>query len=406
MYLRVIPLICVLTASAAVLAATPAFPGAEGFGSISTGARRGDVYHVTTLADAGPGSLRDAVSKENRTVIFDVGGYIMLQSVMPVASRITIAGQSAPGDGIGIGGAEVSLSGSHDLIIRYVRIRQGLSPNEDRKSAINVVGGSNIILDHVSVAWGRWDTIDMNLCQNVTVQYCMIGPGVDPQRFGCLCQSNNVTFTHNLWISNQSRNPKGKGKIQYINNVVYNYGVCGLVGGHSATDHIEDVIGNYFIAGPSSSPHFLGEFFPTDHVYQTGNYADTNKDGKLSGRPIIPADFADSHGAPTTMPSPTITDAPPETIDTAAVAYEKVLAGAGDSMHRDEVDQRLIADVRSLGLSGSTIDDPAKMGGFGKITGGPIPNDKSLPPDPNKLDKDGYTMLEDYLNGLAQPSSR
>jgi pectate lyase len=409
----------VLAAAAPVLAGTPAFPGAEGFGSVSTGGRGGEVYHVTTLADGGPGSLRDGVSKDHRTIVFDVGGYIMLKSVLQVASNITIAGQTAPGDGIGIGGAEVSLSRSHDLIIRYVRIRQGLSPGEDKKSSINVVSGVNLILDHVSVAWGRWDTIDMNLCDHVTVQYCMIGPGVAPQRFGCLCQSQNVTFTHNLWISNQSRNPKGKGKIQYINNVVYNWGVTGLVGGHSGADHIEDVIGNYFIAGPSSSPHFVGEFLASDHDYQTGNYVDLNKDGTFDGRPVTPADFGQGKGAPTLMPAPTITDAPPETIDTAPAAYEKVVAGAGDSMHRDQVDQKLIADVRSLGLKGSTIDDPAEMGGFGQIKGGPaphytggggIPDDWATahglkPGDPaaeNRVDKEGYTMVEEYLNSLAQ----
>jgi pectate lyase len=406
----IVTLLCTLlpaTAIAQTTRATLAFPGAEGFGRSSTGGRGGDVVYVTNLNDSGPGSLRDAVSKEHRTVVFDVGGYIMLKSVLPVSSQITIAGQTAPGQGIGIAGAEVSLAGSHDLIIRFVRIRQGLSPGEDKKSAINMPGASNVIIDHVSVQWGRWDTIDMNLCRNITVQDCIIGPGVDPQRFGCLCQSDGVTFLRNLFISNQSRNPKAKGKIQYINNIVYNWGVCGLVGGHSGTDHVLDVIGNYFIAGPNSSPHALGEFTSTDHVYQTGNYMDMNRDGELNGRSVVGDDFTDRGGAPTLMPNPTVVTAPPLTADTAPDAYEKVLTGAGDSLHRDDVDERLIADVRSLGKTGAVIHDPAVAGGLGKIQSGPPTNSgNSIPADAATVDRDGYTTVEKYLNSLVQPAGR
>jgi len=412
-----------LVLSAGICRGQAAFPGAQGFAWQTPGGRGGDVYQVTNLNDAGPGSLRDGVGRERRTIIFDVGGYIMLKSVLAVSSNITIAGQTAPGDGIGIGGAEVSLSNSHDLIVRFVRIRQGLSAGEDRKSAINIDSGRNIILDHVSVQWGRWDTIDMNMSENVTIQNCIIGPGVDPQRFGCLCQCDGVTFSHNLFISNQSRNPKAKGKIQYVNNVVYNWGVCGLVGGHSAADHTLDVIGNYFIAGPNSSAHFLGEFLPTDHVYSAGNYVDADKDGKLNGRRVAAADFADDHGAPTLVLKPTVAPSPPLTVDTAQAAYEKVVAGAGDSLHRDDVDRRLIADVQSLGAAGQVIHDPAVTGGFGRINGGVAPRDSAgdgiaddwkiahgLNPneasDAAKVDKDGYTMLEEYLNSIAiTPSS-
>jgi hypothetical protein len=405
----VVALFCTVFPAAAIAQTTNiaplAFPGAEGFGRSSVGGRGGEVVHVTNLNDSGPGSLRQAVSKDHRTVVFDVGGYIMLKSVLPVSNQITLAGQTAPGQGIGIAGAEVSLAGSHDLIIRYVRIRQGLSPGEDKKSAINMPGARNVIIDHVSVQWGRWDTIDMNLCQNVTIQDCIIGPGVDPQRFGCLCQSDGVTFLRNLFISNQSRNPKAKGKIQYINNIVYNWGVCGLVGGHSATDHVLDVIGNYFIAGPNSSPHALGEFTPTDHVYQTGNYVDANRDGILNGRSIVAADFTDRGGAPTIMPDPTVVTTPPLVADTAPDAYEKVLTGAGDSLHRDSVDEKLIADVRSLGKTGAVIHDPAAAGGLGQIQGGPAPKSDAIPADNTKIDKDGYTILEEYLNSLVQPTN-
>jgi pectate lyase len=341
-----------------------AFLGAEGFGSHAAGGRGGQTVHVTNLNDDGPGSLRQAVSQEHRTIVFDVSGHIPLKSPLHVLSNITIDGSTAPSPGIGTVGAEISLASSHDLIFRYIRFRQGLAAGEDKKSAVNLTNGHDIIFDHVSVEWGRWDTMDLNTSTNLTIQYCIVGEGVDPQRFGCLCQCDGVTFSHNLFINNQSRNPKAKGKIQYINNVVYNWGVVGLVGGHSAADHVLDVIGNYFIAGPSSSAHCLGEFTATDHVYSSGNRVAEKKDGSLDGRPVVPRDFGAGADAPTLMPSLTVPDAPAVTIDSADAAYEKVLGEAGDSPHRDAVDQRLINEVKSLGRLGKVIHDPAEVGGL------------------------------------------
>jgi len=394
----------------------PAFPGAEGFGAVATGGRGSQVVHVTNLNDSGPGSLREAVSQGHRTVVFDVGGYVELKSILHVAGNVTIAGQTAPGEGIGTHGHEVSFSSSTNVICRYIRFRQGLAPGEDKKSAVAMHDAHRIILDHVSIQWGRWDTVDMTDASDVTLQYCIIGPGVPPQRFGCLCQSDNVTFSHNLWISNQSRNPKSKGKVQFINNVVYNWGKLGFVGGHSAADHSVDVAGNCFIRGPSSSNTFAGEFAATDHVYQAGNLLDADRTGKLVGRPLIGSDF---RGA-------TIVDKPwsqlPPAIDTADRAYRKAAAYAGCSLHRDSVDSRLIADLTSHGLRGSVISDPAEMGGFGQIKGGTPPKDSDAdgipddwelahalnprdPKDALTMDASGYTMLEVYLNSLVPPAS-
>ena len=220
----------ILSATSLAGAQTTAFPGAEGFAAAATGGRGGEVYHVTNLNDAGPGSLRAGVENNigPRTVVFDVGGYVVLKSVLRIGSDLTIAGQTAPGEGVGLRGSEVSLSGSHNVIICYLRIRQGLAEKQDKKSAINIYGGRDILLDHLSIQWGRWDTVDMNLCTNITIQDSIIGPGVAPQRFGCLCQSDNVSFLRNLWISNQSRNPKSKGRIQYVNNIIYNWGFARL----------------------------------------------------------------------------------------------------------------------------------------------------------------------------------
>ena len=400
---------------AAAQDALTAFPGAEGFGAQASGGRDGRIYHVTNLNDDGAGSLRAGVENPTGpgTILFDVGGYVTLKSVLHVGSDLTIAGQTAPGEGIGIRGAEVSLSGSHNVIIRYLRLRQGLAIHEDKKSAVNMLGAREVIFDHVSIQWGRWDTIDMNNCSNITVQDCIIGPGVAPQRFGCLCQSDNVSFIRNLWVSNQSRNPKAKGRVQYVNNVVYNWGVTGYVGGHSATNHWADLINNYFIKGPSSNTHFVGEFKPTDQIYQSGNYADLDRDGSLNGRPVEAADFGDADG-PTLMAAPTAVPPTPVVIMSATEAYQKIVAGAGDSLHRDSVDRRLVEDVTSLGQRGQTVHDPAEMGGFGEITSATAQLDMDADGIP-KVWKSAHsadyshsrrTLLEEYLNWLTLPSAK
>jgi hypothetical protein len=251
----------------------------------------------------------------------------------------------------------------------------------------------------------------MTASSDVTVQWCIIGPGVTPQRFGCLCESENVTFNHDLWIENQSRNPKAKGKIQYLNNVVYGWGKVGLVGGHSAGDHYLDVAGNYFIKGPESSSSFAGEFAATDKVYLDGNLVDLDADGELKGRAVTGEDLK---GA-TVVVQPW--SALPK-VETAEEAYRQVVAGAGCSLHRDSVDARLIADATSLGKLGKTVNDPAEMGGFGMIAGGPVAKDSdgdgipdeweaahgmnpNDPADAKTVNADGYTGLEVYLNELA-----
>jgi hypothetical protein len=398
----------------------PAFPGALGFGALTTGGRGGEVYCVTNLDDSGSGSLRDGVehATKPRTIVFDVGGYVSLKSILHVGSDLTIAGQTAPGQGIGLRGSEISFSGSHNVIVRYLRIRQGLAERQDKKSAIDIYGGHDMIFDHVSVQWGRWDTVDMNVSSNITFQDCIIGPGVAPQRFGCLCQCDDVSFVRNLWISNQSRNPKAKGRVQYINNVIYNWGVCGFVGGHSEAVHYADVIGNYFIKGPSSSAHFAGEFAATDKIYQSGNFVDLDCDGELNGKEATAADFNfGAKNSPTIMANVVAAPKNSSKPDDALTAFKKVVARAGASLYRDAVDQRLVADLTSLGKQGATVRDPEEMGGFGEIAGGKSPLDTDgdgMPddwekahgsnpnvPDGSEMTKSGYTRLEEYLNSLV-----
>ncbi|HOB33373.1 MAG TPA: pectate lyase, partial [Verrucomicrobiota bacterium] len=206
-------------------AQTPAFPGAEGFGRFATGGRGGDVYHVTTLEDSGPGSFRDAVSKPNRIVVFDVGGVIRIRSRISVAPNITIAGQTAPGPGITVYGNGLSFSGANNSITRHIRFRMGVG-GDSGKDAITIAHGHDMIFDHVSVAWGRDENFSISgPVTNVTIQNCIIAQGLQPHSCGGLIQTDGgVSILRTLYIDNHTRNPKVKGVNQFVNNVVYNWG--------------------------------------------------------------------------------------------------------------------------------------------------------------------------------------
>jgi pectate lyase len=345
-----------------------AFPSAEGFGQFASGGRGGEMFHVTNLDDSGAGSFRDAVSKPNRVVVFDVGGIIRLKANVAVSSDISILGQTAPGDGVMLYGRSVSFSGQSNLVVRYLRFREGIAGDKG-KCSVNISGGSQMIFDHCSIEWGRWDCLGLTQgSHDITFQHCIIGEGVDPQRFGSLSDDvANITYTHNLWINNQSRNPKAKGKIQYVNNVVYNWGVCGLVGGHSGADHFLDAVGNYFIAGPNSNSHFTGEYKATDHVFQKDNLADTDKDGKLNGRTVVATDFGSGEDAPTIEKNFTVGPLTNLTVESAASALSNVLDQAGCSLHRDAVDTRLIDELKSSGTRGKISHNETEAGGVGEF---------------------------------------
>jgi len=394
---------------------TPAFPGAEGFGAYASGGRGGEVYHVTNLADSGAGSFRDAVGKASRTIVFDIGGIIKIDKKIQAAPNITIAGQTAPGDGIVVYGNGVSFSSNS--IIRHMRFRGSI--NMPRGACVVVADElKDIIFDHISVEWGRWDDLHIKNSSNVTMQYCLIGEPIDPQRFGALFEGpTNVTIHHCLWIDNQSRNPKAKAGIEYINNVVYNWGVNGLVGGHSAANHFQDIINNYFVGGPNSSGHFIGGFSATDHVYHEGNYTDLNKDGALNGRLVIDTDFVHAQATLVSKkqnnPSLTVKTEP------AAEAFKKVMQQAGASLHRDAVDTRIIGYLQSLGKEGTIFKTEADAGGQPPIAGGNAPKDSDGDGMPDSWEKEkklsiskadgnghqldkAYTNLEVYINSLSK----
>ena len=414
-----ITLICMLFACVLNLQAQQlAFPGAEGFGAYATGGRGGAVVHVTNLNESGPGSFADAVSSPNRIVVFDVSGVIKISpaTIIMVASNITVAGQTAPGDGITIYGNRVVTNGTN-VILRYLRMRGSINMASD-KCAVTIDNASNIIYDHCSISWGRWDNIHITNSTNITFQYCMIGEGIDPQRFGAITDgTRNWTVHHCLWIDNKSRNPKMKCFLQYINNVVYNYGCCGIVGGHSAADNYQDVMNNYFIAGPSSGDGsgYLSDWTPTDHLYSSGNYIDLDKDGTLNGTPMT------SYAGATVQTSPYLTSPTTTTMQSAADAYATVLSSAGASIVRDTTDTRLIAQLTSLGTTGTNIASEADVKGPGLLFSAPprvdtdndgMPDDWEIahglnPNDPSDAngdrDGDGWTNIEEYINSITTP---
>ena len=336
-------------------AQSPAFKGAEGYGAAAKGGNSNNIYHVTNLNDGGQGSFRDAVSLSGRTVVFDVSGIIQLKSRVNVSSNITINGQTSPGEGITLYGQSVAFNKIHDVVVRYLRLHGSI--DMARGSCVLIADSSDkIIFDHLSVTWGRWDNVHIKGSKNITLQYCLIGESIDPQRFGALLENPvNLSIHHCLWIDNQSRNPKAKAKIELVNNVVYNWGKSGLVGGHSSADHYQDVINNYFIAGPSSTDSFLAMFTKSDHVYQRGNYFDGNKDGKLNGRMVTNEDFLHAGDGADIINNATCTSEIPVKADPATKAYEDILKNAGCSKKRDATDIRLINQLSSLGSKGEII---------------------------------------------------
>jgi hypothetical protein len=396
-----------------------AFPGALGFGKKATGGRGYAVYHVTNLNDTGTGSFRDAVSASNRIVVFDVGGYVLLTTAVSAKSNLTIAGQTAPGDGIGFQGFEVSFNAASNVIVRYVRFRQGLIDPDWRKSGINLLNGSNMIFDHISIEFAQYNNIDAVGATNITVQYSI---NADPthQQFGAHTEGGGFfTWYANLWANAHGRLPLAKANTQFVNNVAYNYQYA-YCAGDTGGANWHDIINNYFIAGPSTNAPG-DDFYQMNAgqtVYASGNLLDSNADGTLNGTD------AGQPGGTTKATKANSTDTASLPTTSAAAAYADVLANAGAwPKKRDQVDSLVVADVKSLGKSGKLWTDQNATGltnqGYGTLAGGtaPVDTDKDGMPDawetkyglnPNDpsdatgdFDKTGYTNIEKYINGLV-----
>jgi pectate lyase len=413
-----------------------AFPGAEGFGTTTPGGRGGRVLVVTTLADSGPGSLREAVTATGpRTVVFAVAGLVTLSSPVEIREPLlTLAGQTAPGDGICLRGSQLSVR-THDVVLRYLRSRPGDTAAAE-VDAINVMGNSrNVVIDHCSASWA----IDENLSASgaiadVTIQWSLIAEGLNhsihskgAHGYGSLVRAvGGVSLHHNLWAHNASRSPRLGDNygappwpvFDVRNNVVYDYGeiASGMTGDHLDANYVA----NDIRPGPSSdrrrAPIVLTDTAAVRY-YTRGNLVD--------GRPaadqtrLFDRIIVDGRRLVTSVGRPF--EAPPVRTTTAADALRSVLDDVGATRpRRDAVDARIVADVRARG--GAIIDSQDQVGGWPEYKTGDVPvdSDGDGMPDAweraNGLDprnaadgaarsRSGYTHLEDYLNGLARKSA-
>ncbi|KAF5381454.1 hypothetical protein D9757_009029 [Collybiopsis confluens] len=339
-----------------------AFPGAVGFGSVATGGTT--PFVVTSLADSGTGTFRDAVSVSGRNITFAVSGYINLASPVSLSSSITVNGQTAPSPGVGIMGREISASDKSNIIIRNFRMRQGNLDSDTGKSAFNMGHASNVILDHCSVEYGVWDSIDAVGAVNVTVSNSIIALPIG-QQFGAHLETGPVTWYRNLWVSAHNRQPLTKANSQYINNVVYNYQAAYTVANTGGL-FSHDIINNYFIAGPSttSANDDYFQINTNQKAFASGNLLDSNKDGVLNGV------AANTIGSAVVLTSPWNPTSQGLATLSAAAAYASVIATAGASP-RDQVDAFVVSTVQSLGKTGAIITNQASTGlgnnGYGTL---------------------------------------
>jgi pectate lyase len=439
----------------------PAFPGAWGGGMFTTGGRGGRVIAVTNLEDSGPGSLRAALETEGpRTVVFRIAGTIRLKSNLNINHPdITVAGQTAPGDGICIANHSLNIN-TRNVIIRHLRVRRGDPVGGQGSDNIGGNPESDVIVDHCSVSWGRDEGISLYrymkpmpdgssvkyAVKNLTIQWVVsseaLGPG---HEFGGTWGGEDATFHHNLFACNTGRNPSigMSGRFDYRNNVIYNWGHRTMDGGDETSEI--NVINNYYKPGPATRPDMVatiarvgpgvrkmyspgsawaaGDWFPETKPrpgkwYVAGNIVEGQTEVTANNWRGMDVDAGLERLARVNTPFVGW----PVRQQTAPEAYEAVLAKVGATLpRRDAVDRRVVEMVRTnkVGARGGIVHDPAEVGGYPELKFSPadVPVDSDgdgLPDawetthglDPRDAsdgakdaDGDGYTNLEEFLNG-------
>ena len=451
-------------------AQTPAFPGAEGHGRYISGGRGGEVYHVTTLSDSGKGSLRDAVSKPNRVVVFDVAGVIALSSDLTIKDNITIAGQTAPYPGITLRYRTVRPGANN--IIRFIRIRRGQEKDiNDGADALWQRQKTGMILDHCSFSWSIDEVASFYDNNNFTMQWCTLGEslnnaghGKGAHGYGGIWGGKLASFHHNLIAHVNNRSPRFNGArynwTGYKNNmlydeyrwenavqaenvdfrccVVYNCG-NGCYGGPGGG--YVNIVNNFYKTGPSASTSRVTtvsianntsskdnkEYWDmTSRYYISGNQVDATANKDWSGvtydtgvqtinNEKYTLDSLHCYGDTVTyvknskgvdcvrirLDNP-IT-AGEVTTHSAAMAYEKVLAYAGASLHVDEVDARYFQEARdgtatytgSVTKKKGRIDVVSDVNGYTEATFG-----TGSRPEGFDTDQDGMPDEWETANGL------
>jgi pectin methylesterase-like acyl-CoA thioesterase len=411
-----------------------AFPGAEGYGAFAQGGRGGDVYRVTNLNDTGAGSLREGIRTApatGRTIVFDVSGTIYLQSRLTINKPyITIAGQTAPGDGITVAGESTVITNTHNIIVRYMRFRPGdlRCANGFEGDSLWVDRSSDVIIDHVSTSWSVDESLSVTDSNRVTVQWSLITESLKlachdkgTHGYGSLLRYGNgsLTFHHNLYAHHLNRSPRigDNLSVDFANNVAYDWtSNAGYSGEASEGTPNINYINNYFIAGPSTpsgnarNRAFSGGSANT-LIYSAGNLIDSNINGTRDG---ANTGWAMIMGAYTKQTTPF--DFPAVSLDDAQTAYNRVLEKAGSSIARDSVDTRVLNQVATD--TGTQINSQNEVGGFPTLNSLPalldsdadgMPNSWEISRNLNAYDSadgriiaaNGYSNLENYLNSVT-----
>ncbi len=458
-----------------------AFPGAEGGGAFVTGGRGGQVIHVTNLNDSGGGSLRAALNtKGPRTIVFDVAGIIELKSTLKIESGygdVTIAGQTAPGKGICLKNYTFRINASN-VIIRFIHCRMG-DECKTEDDAMNLYTSGNdiqdVIIDHCSLSWSTDECGSFYGMTNFSLQWCILSEGLrnsihgkGKHGYGGIWGGANATYHHNILAHHDSRNPRFdhdyvstlKGPVDFVNNVIYNWGDNSSYGGESANETNTykqyNIVGNYYKPGPAtaSSKHRFIDPWTKDcsnctkatgcstivpgHFYMTGNVMAGNDEadaGKTSDNWTGTTADSDVIGKiKSASPFYWSGKAAVMTIHTADDAFRKALDHAGASLDRDDVDVRIARETRNgtythKGSNGSTngfIDSQSDAGGWPSYSatsqqlervadsdkdGIPdyyeelfgLDKDRASDADAKSLDTKGrYTNLEMYLHYLVR----
>lgn len=416
-----------------------AFPGAEGFGKYTTGGRGGEVLFVLNLNDGGAGSLRKAIqTKGPRIIVFKVSGTIALESPLDINNPdITIAGQSAPGDGIAIKNYPMNVK-ADNVIIRYMRFRLGDESKFQGDAFGGTKGVSNVIIDHCSMSWATDECASFYNNKDFTLQWCIISESLNhsvhekgDHGYGGIWGGRGASFHHNLIASHNSRMPRFSGSsstpnsadelVDFRNNVIYNWASNNIYGGEKGRYNI---VGNYFRPGnateKSKRDRLLEPYKPYGRFFLSDNYisgfSEISKDNWNGG---VKTKDLDSVKAGTAF------QVEPITTHTAAKAFDLVLKFAGASLKRDIVDSRVTQEVRNgVSISGKAnngiIDSQNDVGGWPELKSLPalIDSDTDGIPDDwekeNRLNsndpsdskavsaKSFYTNIEVYLNSLVK----
>jgi pectate lyase len=374
-----------------------AFPGAEGFGKYTRGGRGGKVMVVKNLNDDGPGSFRQAATaKGPRIIVFAVSGIIHLETPLGIRGDVTIAGQTAPGDGICLADQPVKLDGDN-VIVRYLRFRMG-DRFQSQKGKVHGSGSDdafsanrkkNIIIDHCSMSWSTDEVFSVYGGDSTTLQWNLISEPLnysyhfetgdtdfEHHGYGGIWGGQHLSAHHNLIAHCSSRNPRFNGArlgaeeelVHFTNNVIYNWGHNSTYGGEGGR---YNMVNNFYKYGPSTSPGVrsrivnpsLDKEGRTGKFYVQGNVVDGNATVSRNNWEGIELDKK----APPEIKRNAVVDQPFPVValevQTAEQAYEAVLKGVGASLRRDTLDQRICNDVRNR--TGRIID---VQGGFPHAT--------------------------------------